>query len=494
MNPSPAPEKRHHDTPAEDRVPGREKLGLGIGRMIVEGTHGSQYVLVNPVYNMQMGMSTALLSVIDFIKRIFDAMIDPILGQFSDNFRSRWGRRLPLMAVALVPLSILFGALWWFPAGASEMGLFWHLLLVSLVFYTFHTLYAIPLSGLMLESTNDYHERSRVVGVSLAFGFVIQIASQWLPKLTYTLGGINPETGLPDTVKGVRIVALGCMAIFVLVGLIPLFLCKEHQYKRIAGRQKKIPILASLRAVWNDRQFMTVLWSRFIFCFCYSLVGIMGGYMNVYYVFHGDKQSAFTVLGYIGSSYHVCALLASLFLFPRLVRKIGKKTALQTAAIMLVVGCICKLFLYDLSTPEFPWWQAIVLGINGVANAGFTLIPTAMIADLADEDEVATGNRREAVFGALLSWFEKAGNSVGGLISGFMLVWIGFNAQSNGGVQSLETLRLMKFTYFFFPALGAAVALLLIRRYTLTEARAYVVKDILTQRRVEAAAAEESGS
>jgi len=35
--------------------------------MIVEGTHGSQYVLVNPVYNMQLGMNPALISVIDFI-------------------------------------------------------------------------------------------------------------------------------------------------------------------------------------------------------------------------------------------------------------------------------------------------------------------------------------------------------------------------------------------------------------------------------------------
>src|SRR5690606_18620657 len=150
-----------------------EKLGLGIGRMIVEGTHGSQYVLVNPVYNMQMGLSPAWISLIDFIKRFFDAMADPVLGQFSDNFRSRWGRRLPLMAVAIVPLALLFAALWWFPRQASEMMLFWHLLLVSLVFSSFHTLYAIPLSGLLLESTDDYHERGRIVGISLAFGFVI---------------------------------------------------------------------------------------------------------------------------------------------------------------------------------------------------------------------------------------------------------------------------------------------------------------------------------
>lgn len=448
--------------------------------MIVEGTHGSQYVLVNPVYNMQLGVNPALLSLIDFIKRIFDAVTDPLIGQFSDNFRSRWGRRLPLMAVALLPLSLLFGALWWFPAGAGEMGLFWHLLLVSLVFYTFHTLYSIPLSGLVLESTDDYHERSRIVGVSMAFGFVIQIGSQWLPWLTYQFA--DPVTGEPDTIRGVRTVALGCMIFFVLVGLAPVLLCKERNYQRVALRQKKIPLLASLKAVWRNNQFMTVLWSRFIFCFCYSMVGIMAGYMNVYYVFAGDQKAAFGAFRFIGSSFHISALLASLFFFPWLVRKIGKKAALQAAACLLVVGCISKLFLY---IPGQPWLQIIVIAFNGVANAGFGLIPVAMIADLADEDELSTGLRREAVFGALLSWFEKAGNSLGGLISGVMLVWIGFNARTNGGVQTGSTLQLMKFSYFAFPAAGALVALYLLRCYTLTEARAYEVKDALALRRAE---------
>ncbi len=470
-----------HSTAAEDRVPSREKVGFGVGRMIVEGTHGSQYVLVNPVYNMQLGVNPAALSLIDFVKRIFDAVTDPIIGQFSDNFRSRWGRRLPLMAAALLPLSLLYGALWWFPAAATKDYLFWHLLLVSLVFYTFHTLYSIPLNGLIMEASRDYHERSRIVGIAMAFGFVIQIGSQWLPWLTYQFK--NPDTGEPDTIRGLRIVALCCVGFFLLIGLLPVLLCKERNYHRVAAKQEKIPLLASLKAVWGNRQFMTVLWSRFIFCFCYSMVGIMAGYMNVYFVFGGDKQAAFGAFRYIGSSFHITALLASLFFFPWLVRRLGKKTALQVAAGLLVLGCISKLFLY---IPGQPWLQIIVISFNGLANAGFGLIPAAMLADLADEDELATGLRREAVFGSLLSWFEKAGNSLGGLISGVMLVWIGFDAAAAGGVQSPTTLRLMQWSYFFFPALGAAVALYLLRRYTLTENRAYEVKDELARRRAAA--------
>jgi GPH family glycoside/pentoside/hexuronide:cation symporter len=471
---------RHHATAAADRVSAREKAGLGLGRMVVEGTHGSLYVLVNPIYNMTMGMSPALLSLIDFIKRLWDAMIDPVIGQFSDNFRSRWGRRLPLMAASILPTVLLFAALWWFPRHASESALFWYLLLGSLAFYTAYGLFSMPLNGLLLEATDDYHERSRIVGISLAFGFIIQIGSQWLPWLVYQFH--DPLTGKVDPITGIRWVSAGCVIFFGLAGLAPVLLCRERNYKRLAARQEKVALLASLRAVWGNRQFMTVLWSRFIFCFCYSLVGIMSGYMNVYYVFGGDKEAAFAALRFLGSSYHVAALLTSLFFFPWLARKIGKKAALQTAAGLLLVGCVCKLFLY---IPGQPWWQFVVLSLNGVANAGFTLLPTSMIADLADEDEYATGLRREAVFGALLAWFEKAGNSVGGLISGLILVWIGFNAMSAGGVQSHLTLELMKYSYFAAPAIGAVIALLLLRRYTLTEERAYEIEAALKRRRAQ---------
>lgn len=99
--------------PASGRI-----IGIGVGSMLVEGNPGSRCVLVNPADNMQLGVNPAALDLIDFIKRRSDALADPRIGQFSDHFRFRWGRQPPLMAAALLPRSLLYGALWWFPAGA----------------------------------------------------------------------------------------------------------------------------------------------------------------------------------------------------------------------------------------------------------------------------------------------------------------------------------------------------------------------------------------
>src|SRR6478736_10117603 len=92
-------------TPSSDRVPTGEKVGLSCGRVAVDGTHLTLHVLISPIYNVTMGLSPALVSTVVFVQRFWDAILDPIIGQFSDNFRSRWGRRLPLMAAGALPLA-----------------------------------------------------------------------------------------------------------------------------------------------------------------------------------------------------------------------------------------------------------------------------------------------------------------------------------------------------------------------------------------------------
>ncbi len=445
-----------------------------MGRVVTDGSHGSLHVLLNPIYNMSLGVDTRLLSSIVFIQRIWDAMVDPFIGQFSDNFRSRWGRRLPLMTIAIIPLALLFGALWWFPRNASQNELFWYLLVSSLAFYASYALYSMPLGGLMLEATDDYHERTRLAGTALAFGFTIQIISQWVFPLTQL-------KFFPDTITGVRWVTGGLVVIFILCGFIPVMLCRERLYHRVAEKQPRTSIISGLAAIGGNRSALLVLIARFVSMFGYNIVGMLGLYMNTYYVFGGNVKAASWAYGFLGSSFHIAALVSSLFIYPKLEQRIGKRRTMQAAAALLMIGCLGKTVLYR---PGEPWWQLIVLSINGMANAGFGLMSIAMLGDVADYDEYKSGMRREALFNSLLAWAEKAGNSLGSLLTGFLLVWIGFNAKL--GAQSPHTLWLMKLFYVVTPAAGALIALVLIDRYPLSEERAYEIKAELNRRRAEA--------
>jgi glycoside/pentoside/hexuronide:cation symporter, GPH family len=463
-------------TATRDRIPLREKIGFGGGKLVVDGTHLTLHVLVSPIYNVTMGLSPALISTVLFIQRFWDAILDPICGQFSDNFRSRWGRRLPLLVASLLPVAVLFLALWWFPRAASENTLFLHFLVVSLVFYVAHSFYAMPLAGLALEATDDYHERTRLAAVMQVFGFAFQIAGQWIFAITQL-------DFFGDTVTGLRWVTGACAIVFLVMGLLPVFLCRERHYKRVAARQPRLPLRETLAVVRQNKPFMRLLMARFTVSFSYNIVSVLAFYMNTYYVFGGDIKAASWAFGFVGSSYHVTAILASLFLYPWLSRRFGKKRVFQIAAGILMLGCLSKLVLYQ---PGQPWLQLIVIGANGLSASGITLMATAMLGDIADLDEWSTGLRREAVFWSMLTWFDKAGMSLGALLGGYALVWMGFNAKL--GAQSATTLEVMKFSYFLFPFLGALLAAWIIQRYNLSERRAYEIKAELSQRRGNTAA------
>jgi GPH family glycoside/pentoside/hexuronide:cation symporter len=487
-----SPANQHdHKTAAKDRVSVKEQWGLGLGRAVQDGTHGSLFVLASPIYNITMGMDARLLSTFVAIQRIWDAVLNPVFGQFSDNFRSRWGRRRPLIFIGAFPVAIFFALLWWFPRQSSSGYLFGYLLAISLAFYAALSLFAMPLGGLVIEATDDYHERTRIAGIALAFGFAAQIGSNWLFKLTqlWVPEKASPSVQVFNTITGVRWVGTISGILFLIMGLMPFILCRERMYAKVTSRQRPVPFMESLRAVKGNSSFMSLLWARCLFSFGYQMVGLMGGYMNIYYVFGGDVHGSATVGAILGSGYHVAAIGTSLFVYPHIERRFGKRRTLEFAAGILIVDCVSKYFLYQ---PGHPWLPLAIIMMNGIANAGVALMAIAMLGDIADHDEFKTGLRREGVFNSLLNWFEKAGSSLGSFLTGYLLWGIGFNPKLPS--QSLHTLHWMKASYIFFPAMGAVLTLIFARNYKLTQDEVYNIKNELTRRRAIAAAAGEAES
>jgi len=46
------------------------------------------------------------------IALVADAILDPIVGYWSDNFRSKWGRCNPFMYASAIPVAVSFFLLW----------------------------------------------------------------------------------------------------------------------------------------------------------------------------------------------------------------------------------------------------------------------------------------------------------------------------------------------------------------------------------------------
>ncbi|MFM8356815.1 MAG: MFS transporter, partial [Gammaproteobacteria bacterium] len=75
-------------------------------------------------YNQVLGLTASLASAAIMIALIVDAITDPLVGSWSDSFRSRLGRRHPFMYASALPLGVSLYLAFSPPDGLSETGLF----------------------------------------------------------------------------------------------------------------------------------------------------------------------------------------------------------------------------------------------------------------------------------------------------------------------------------------------------------------------------------
>ena len=93
------------------------KLAFGTGSMVDNLTGNSIHQLANPVYNIGLGVNPAVIGAVLAVGRLLDAVTDPIIGGYSDNFRSRWGRRRPLIVAGAFLTGPILLAMFFCPRG-----------------------------------------------------------------------------------------------------------------------------------------------------------------------------------------------------------------------------------------------------------------------------------------------------------------------------------------------------------------------------------------
>ena len=130
---------------------GLEKWSYAVGNVPFSVKEAAFANFVVFYYTQVNGLSGSLAGLAMFFALTWDAISDPVVGSWSDNFRSRWGRRHPLLVAGALPTTVLFLALFAPPQGMSEMGIFAWLLGVSILLRTTLTVYFVPYTAMGAE-------------------------------------------------------------------------------------------------------------------------------------------------------------------------------------------------------------------------------------------------------------------------------------------------------------------------------------------------------
>lgn len=398
-------------------------------------------------YLLKFGTDTLLLSpvlvgAIMAGAKIWDAVSDPLVGSWSDRTESRHGRRRPWMLASLPVMIISFVALWAIdPASPAPIKA---ALLVGalLVFYTGFTLYSVPHASLGAELSADSHQRTRAFGARHIF---------WTIGLFAAFAAIQ-SAGAPGARLTVVELALLSGVLAAVICLATPLLVKERPVRAQAGGSGIVPAFAD---IGRNAQARTLYAVWFIENLGAGVLGAMAPFYATYVL--GRPE----MIGILPATYALAGVL-SIPLWVQLSKRFGKKWTWLVAMGLGGIGFAATYFVAGS--------QALLLTALGLAGAGMGCggaLANAVLADIIDQDEQRTGERKEGAYTAGLNFFLKAGVAASTALGGMMLGLSGFVPNVE---QAPSTIEAIKIFFACLPATGFALGIILFVRYRSSEA------------------------
>jgi Na+/melibiose symporter-like transporter len=383
--------------------------------------NGFQTILL-PFYNLVLHLPAPLVGLAIFIALVVDAFLDPIVGHLSDNLRTRWGRRHPLMYLSALPVAVSY-LLLWNPPHWSQGALFLYLIVVAIVVRTFITFYEIPSSALIPELTDNYDDRTSFASYRVFFGWygglmMLQLAYFVFmrPDATHKVGQLNP---VGYSYYGMTAAVVMFAAILISAAgthrFIPLF--RQPEARRLTLFQYAREMIATL----GNRAFLTLVSSAVFSSLATGLVFALTFYVNTFFWKFSAKQ-----IGLLTISTFVAVLIAFV-ISPTISRLLGKKRAAITMfAFGIIVNSMPLILglLGILEAKPSPGLIGLIFGFSSIGAAfaiGSSIMVVSMIADVVEDSEITTGRRSEGLFFAGSSFVQKAASGLGLFAAGLVL-------------------------------------------------------------------------
>lgn len=441
-------------TPKPYTAPNRQIYAWGIGGMASHMMIGIYGQAMN-IFTVGFGLSAVIVGWAMMFPRVIDAILDPILGHWSDDTHTRWGRRKPFMAVSAVLGAFFIMLLWWADRSWSEPVQLVYLFVVGTLCYICYGVYTMAYTALGYELTDDYNERSRVMAIGGLFMSLVLLANGWIYWLA-----LRPVFG--GELYGIRWIA-GVAALLILcTATITLLNCRERFTH--ANVKQHMPILPALKTTLRNRPFVIFLFYKLFQVFGERVNGGLIFYLGIYYVCSGDKNLA-TSIGGIGATIGTIVGFALVPLMKPISMRIGKKNGLIVAALVAFVLAVTQPLILR---PDMPYLMLlptlVLLPLILIANT----LGGAIVPDICDLDELETGMRREGLFTAVMGFVAKMEISLTVLIVGYLVSFSGFDSklltQPEAVLHKMLWLAVVPNVIFTFLTLLAAA------RFPLTEA------------------------
>jgi GPH family glycoside/pentoside/hexuronide:cation symporter len=438
-----------------ERVGGAPPLGVVHKLALGSGDHAMTLTLsaISFVYfaflTDVVGLRPALAGGVLWIGRLVDAFTDPIMGRISDATRSRLGRRRPYFLYGALPFAASFALLWYSPEFESQGARFAFCAITYVLYGLTATVLGVPYVAVLPEVVSDYAERNSVNAYRSALVLASTLlAGSVFEPLTRAFGGGS---------RGFLITG----ALFAVWAAWPWFwLVAVARERADFQRPRVMSTLEGARALLRHGNYLRLaglyVWGRIAM----DLVSLL---LLFYFTHWLGRRADFAP----AIALFILGAVVFLPLWLRLSVRHDKRRIFQWgcawwAAFMAVLAGV---------TPEFPprWAAFALIALAAGGYAVVEMMPWSMLGEVVDEDELACGERREGVYGGVLTWTRKLAGASAFALTGFALEWVGYQGQAEHQPESAR--QMIRWLTTLGPALFLLLAIWTARGYSLTRAR-----------------------
>ena len=438
----------------------KKKFGYAIGQMVDSTGYNVYYFFFLFFLTDFAGIPAGIAGTISLIAIMWDAVTDPIVGNISDNLKSPYGRRRPLMIGATIPYAICTFLLF----NNVDFGTnakFAYFVVLAIFFWSCYKTYVIPFFALGAELTDDFKERTSLrAWASVFLQIAVMIASAAPPMILEMAG----KAGLQGA-KGWNAVGV----IFGLIIIICSFICwtctrggeliNKAEEKDNIESQEKTNLFKNFISILKLKPALLLALSVFLFnvTVVFLSSGAVYALTSLLNATAAQQTTAFVVQCGMG--------IVWIPVVNWLAAKLDKKVAYWST--ILVTGVIMMIFTFT-GFPSFGVWLVFV-SIFAFGNCAFWTLYYSMMYDISELDEFKNGTRREGIISALMSFFQKLGAAIATWVMGLLLSAGGYDGTA--AVQSESALHMIKYLVTVLPAALAIIAALLAIAYPITGKR-----------------------
>ncbi|HVM95978.1 MAG TPA: MFS transporter [Candidatus Acidoferrales bacterium] len=425
-------------------------------------------------YNQVLGLPPHLVGLGIMIALIVDAVLDPAVGYLSDHLHSRWGRRHPFMYASALPVALSYYLLWAPPVGLSQQALLAYFVIVAILVRVFISFYEIPSSSLAAELTDEYDQRTSVLGYRYFFGWwgglamgVVAFGIFLQPDATHTVGVLNPVG-----YHSYGLVASVLMAMAILISAagthshIPHL--RQPPPKRSLGWKA---VFAEVRETLANPSFLALFGVGLFSAMSAGLTAALNLYFNTFFwELTSNEISILVVANFVSAA-------VALAIAPRLSEHYGgkKPAATRTAIAAGVLGpaaMVLRLIGFFPANGS-PLLLPILLVGNTVVVTLIILasiLVSSMMADVVEDSELTTGRRSEGLFFAANAFVQKSVSGVGIFVSTLLLNVIGFPSGAKPGEVDSAIIRRLGVVYTVAVVLLYFATLYFLTKYRISRA------------------------